>query len=352
MRGKGWWIYLSTTLLAAIFVFGLLVLVHELGHFITAKMVGMRVDEFALGFGPKLLSRKYGETIYSLRIIPLGGFNKIAGMDPDEEQDARSFCAKPVWARMLVIIAGSAMNLLLPVLLFFIVFVSAGVDRVSEEPVIGKVFQGKPAAVSGLLTGDRVLTVNEEAITSWRQFVVAIQTNAGNTVSLTLERNGERKLVTVIPEYDEKAKRGIIGVMPNIENYQPTLLESVALAVKQNITVTGAMLAGLADMVTGKAAADVAGPVGVAQMAGQVAQQGFIPLLQFAAFLSINLGIINLLPVPVLDGGHVVTLLIEAVRRKPLNRNILQTVQMIGFALLMLLLLVATFMDFTRGKPF
>ncbi|HWR39705.1 MAG TPA: RIP metalloprotease RseP [Patescibacteria group bacterium] len=343
---------MSTTLLAAIFVFGLLVLVHELGHFITAKMVGMRVDEFALGFGPKLLSRKYGETVYSLRIIPLGGFNKIAGMDPDEEQDERSFSAKSVWARMLVIIAGSAMNLLLPILLFFIVFVSAGVDKVSDQPVIGKVFPDKPAAIAGFMPGDRILSVNDGAIDSWRQFVVLIQGNSGKPVAITIERNQEKMQITVQPEYDEKAKRGIIGVTPNIENYQPSVFESVGLAVKQNITVTAAMLAGLADMVTGKAAADVAGPIGVAQMAGQVAQQGFIPLLQFAAFLSINLGIINLLPVPVLDGGHVVTLLIEAIRRKPLNRNVLQTVQMIGFALLMLLLLVATFMDFTRGKPF
>ena len=341
-----------TTVLAAIFVFGLLVFVHELGHFITAKMVGMRVDEFALGFGPKLLSWRSGETLYSLRIIPLGGFNKIAGMDPEEEQDERSFSAKPVWARMLVIIAGSAMNLLLPVFLFLLVFVSAGVDNPSEEPLIGKIFPDKPAAVAGLLTGDRVLAVNAEPIDSWRQFVSIIQAHAPEPLNIQIERDGVLQQVQVQPEYDERAKRGIIGVMPYLEHYQPSPAECVVLAVKQSWLVTSSMVVGIVEMLTGRAAADVAGPIGVAQMAGQVAQQGFLPLLQFAAFLSINLGLINLLPVPVLDGGHVITLLIEGIRRKPLSPKVLQFVQMVGFALLMLLMLVATFKDVTRGKPF
>lgn len=340
------------TTVATIFVFGLLVFVHELGHFITAKMTGMRVDEFAIGFGPKVVSYKYGETLYSWRIIPLGGFNKIAGMDPDEEQDERSFNAKSIPARMLVIVAGSTMNFVLPILLFMTIFLSSGIDTPSNSPVVGNVFPERPAAQAGLSLGDRILAVNEQEIVSWREFVNIVQVNAGNKLSLRYQHNGEVKTAVVIPEYDEKSNRGIIGVMPQIEKHHPGFSEAFGLAVKQTYAVANSMVVGIAQMITGKVAAEVAGPIGVAQMAGEVAQLGFIPLLQFAAFLSINLGLINLLPVPMLDGGHLVTLAVEGVRGKPLDKRHMQFIQMIGFALLMLLFLVATFKDISRLKIF
>jgi regulator of sigma E protease len=339
---------LSITVIATIFVFGLLIFVHELGHFVTAKIVGMRVDEFAIGFGPKLLSRKHGETLYSLRIIPLGGFNKIAGMDPEEEQDERSFSAKPIWARMLVIVAGSAMNFVLPILLLAGVFFYAGIDTPSNEAIIGSILPDKPAARAGLMTGDKILAVNEHKIDSWRDFVDNIQGNAGNQLNVRYERHGEINNITLVPEFDQKANKGIVGIMPQIQNYRPGLLESIGLAVKQTYLVTVSMIIGIGQMITGQIAAEVAGPIGVAQMAGEFAQLGVIPLLQFAAFLSINLGLINLLPVPVLDGGHIVTLAVEGVRGKPLSSSKMQIVQMIGFVLLMLLLIMATFKDVVR----
>jgi regulator of sigma E protease len=343
---------LTTTIIATIFVIGLLVFFHELGHFITAKMVGMRVHEFAIGFGPKLISKQYGETLYSIRIIPLGGFNKIAGMDPDEEQDEHSFNSKPIWARMLVIVAGPVMNFFLPILLLLLVFLTAGIDKPSDEAVIGSVMAAKPAAQAGLAVGDRILAVNDTQINSWRDFVNQIQINAGNKLNLTIERNGQVNKTAIVPEFDAKANRGIVGVMPQIFNYRPGPVEALVLSGQQVYLISISMLTGLGEMITGRAAADVAGPIGVAQMAGQVAQMGLLPLLQFAAFLSINLGLINLLPVPALDGGHIVTLAIEAIRRKPLSSEKAQFIQMIGFALLMLLMLFATFKDITRLKLF
>jgi len=343
---------LLTTVLATIFVFGLLVLVHELGHFFTAKMVGMRVDEFAIGFGPKVISYKHGETLYSWRSIPLGGFNKIAGMDPDEEQDEFSFYAKSIPARMLVIAAGSIMNFLLPVLLFMTIFLSSGIDTPSQEPIIGNVFPDKPAARAGLVVGDRILSVNNNEVTSWQQFVNIIQGNASQKLVLQYEHNGKIETATVIPEFDEKAKRGIIGIMPQLNKYHPGFVEAIGLSVKQTYFIASSMLVGIGQMITGEVAAEVAGPIGVAQMAGEVAQLGLMPLLQFAAFLSINLGLINLLPVPVLDGGHLVTLAVEGVRGKPLSKNHMQFIQMIGFALLMAIFLLATFKDLSRLKLF
>lgn len=340
------------TIIATIFVFGLLVLVHELGHFVTAKLTGMRVDEFAIGFGPKLVSYKRGETLYSLRIIPLGGFNKIAGMDPEEEQDEGSFSTKSIPARILVIIAGSAMNFVLPVVLFFIIFFSSGIDTPSNQPIVGNIFTDKPAAKAGLSLGDRIVSVNDNEIASWGDFVNIVQINAGNKLKLRFEHNGIIQSTTVIPEYDEKASRGIIGVMPQIDKYHPSFIEAAGLSFKQTYVVASSMVVGIVQMITGKVAAEVAGPIGVAQMAGEVAQLGLMPLLQFAAFLSINLGLINLLPVPVLDGGHVVTLAVEGLRGKPLSSKQMQFIQMIGFALLMLLFLVATFKDISKLKIF
>jgi regulator of sigma E protease len=343
---------LPTTILATIFVFGLLILFHELGHFMAAKSVNMKVTEFAIGFGPKLFSRKYGETVYSLRAIPLGGFNKIYGMDPDEEQDDRSFNAKPIWARMLVIIAGSTMNFVLPIIIFIIIYLSAGIETPSNQPILGNIFQDKPAYQAGLQTGDRIVSVNKQSIEDWRQFVSIIQANAGNRLEITYERGGVQHAVYIQPEFDPRANRGIIGVAPEILIHKPGFVESVTLAIKHTYLITSNMVSGIAQMITGKVEADVSGPIGVAQMAGQVAQLGILPLLQFAAFLSINLGLINLLPVPVLDGGHVVTLAIEGLRRKPLGRQSMHVIQMIGFILLMMLMIMATFKDVSRLKLF
>lgn len=343
---------MSLTIVATIFVFGLLIFVHELGHFVTAKLVGMRVHEFAIGFGPKIFSRQRGETMYSLRLIPLGGFNKIAGMDPDEEQDEKSFNAKPIWARMLVIVAGSAMNFILPVFLFLIVFSGYGIDMPSDKPIIGAILSDKPAAVAGLNAGDRITAINGAPINSWRELVSVIQTNPGKPITIEVDRRGLLQTFSLVPEYDQRSNRGIIGITPEIINYKPSPGEGLKLAVNQTYAVASSMLVGIGQMLTGKIAPDVSGPIGVAQMAGQMAQTGIIPLLQFAAFLSINLGLINLLPVPVLDGGHIVTLAVEGLRGKPLNRNSLQFVQMIGFALLMMLLVLATYKDLSRLKLF
>ncbi|MBP2654915.1 MAG: metalloprotease RseP [Firmicutes bacterium] len=337
-----------TTIIATIFVIGLLVFFHEFGHFVTAKFTGMRVDEFAIGFGPKLISKRQGETVYSLRIIPLGGFNKIAGMSTDEEQDERSFSSKPIWARMLVIFAGSFMNFVLPVLLIFLVISNSGIDIPSNQAVIGNVIANQPAARAGLINGDRILEINGVKVESWTQVVAAIRNISDAQMEITFMRGDSTSTVTVIPEYTEGVNYRVIGVAPVVNKYQPGLLEAAGLAVKQTFMWSVAILEGFRDMFTGRVPAEVAGPIGVAKIVGEVAQVGFIPLLRIAAFLSINIGMINLLPVPVLDGGHIVTLAVEGVRRKPISKEKLQFFQMIGLALLIMLFIFATFKDVMR----
>ena len=340
------------TVAATVFVFGMLVLAHEFGHFITAKLTGMRVSEFAIGFGPKLLWKKRGETEYSVRMIPLGGYNKIDGMDPEEEKDERSFSSKPVWARALVIAAGSCMNFVLPVLLFMMVFLSNGIETVSDKPVIGSLIPGKPAIQSGIASGDTVLKVNGAPVATWRQVVETIRVSKDSLQLEIRTKDGQTRTVTMIPEVDSKSGRALIGIVPVIDRQIPGFFEAASLSVSHTYTIAGKMLLGLGQMFTGKAEADIAGPIGVMRLTGEMAQLGFIPLLQFAAFLSINLGLINLLPVPLLDGGHIVTLLVEAIRRKPLNATQIRYTQMVGMALLGLLMLFATFKDLLRLNVF
>ncbi len=335
------------TLASAIFVFGLLVLFHELGHFITAKLTGMRVDEFAIGFGPKLFKVRRGETLYSIRAIPLGGFNDIAGMDPSDNQAGeRGYCEKPVLSRMIVILAGSGMNFILPIILFFGIYCFQGVAQPSTEPILGAIIEGMPAQEAGLLAGDRILSVNGEKVSTWNEFTEKIKLDEDKApIAIQYERNSQVAEVTVTPTTDLNSDRALIGVQNHVVYESKGLVESFTMALTHTRDIILYMLDALANLVKAPSGAAVTGPVGIAQMAGQVATLGFVPLLNFAALLSLNLGIINLLPVPALDGGHFVGLVIEAVRGKPLSAKALKYTQSVGIALLLLLTVVVTAKD-------
>ncbi|MBR6712496.1 MAG: RIP metalloprotease RseP [Selenomonadaceae bacterium] len=339
------------TIAAAVFVFGLLVLVHEFGHFITAKMTGMRVDEFAIGFGPKLISKKHGETVYSLRVVPLGGFNDIAGMDPaNNTAGDRGFCAKPVLSRMVVILAGSTMNFILPIVLFFTIFATVGMSVPSTEPVIGSIIQGMSAEKAGLKEGDRVLSVDGQSVTTWKEFTDKLrQIKEGENVSLQYKRGEAISEVTLSPTFNKQENRVLIGVQSETVYESKTIPEAAALSIDYTKDITVYMIESIAKLFKEpEQTENLAGPIGIVQMSGQVAENGFIPLLKFAALLSINLGIVNLLPVPVLDGGHFVNLFIEAVRGKPLGAKAVAYTQRIGLALLVMLMLFATKNDIMR----
>ena len=336
------------TILASIFVFGILVTVHEFGHFITAKLTGMRVDEFAVGFGPTIYQTKRGETQYSIRLIPLGGYNKIAGMDPEEEPTEDGFTSKPIYSRMLVILAGALMNFILPVVLFFSIFAVSGIDKPVNEPVLGGIIQDKAASHAGLMPGDRILSVNGQTIATFDDLVINLKQYPNKEVVLQVERAGNQREYRMTAEYDEEMQRPLIGVYPKFEKQPLGILEAAELSVKYTKNVIVSMTNGLVKIFTGTAPAEVSGPIGVAQMAGEIAEQGILPLLNFVAFLSINLGIMNLLPIPALDGGHFIVLIVEALRGKPLSPKTMNAIQMLGFSIILAIMAVATFMDLTK----
>ena len=337
------------TILACIFVFGILVTVHEFGHFITAKLTGMKVEEFSIGFGPNIYQQQEGETLYSLRMLPLGGYNKIAGMDPEDPEDLeRGFNSKPVTSRMLVILAGSLMNFILPVLIFFGIFLAYGMEVPQNTPVLGQIVEGYPAAQSGLKEGDRVLSINGQPVSQWPDIRTRLADAGTKPVPFEIQRDKEKLTVTVTPVLNPETGKPFIGVVSSLKKVQLTPWQAAVSSVTATKNIIKNMYASLYHMVTGKTKAELSGPVGVAKMAGQVAHKGFDMLLQFTAMLSLNLAIINLLPLPALDGGHFLILLIEAVTGHKLGKTAMQNIQKVGVAMILAITIFATFKDLTR----
>lgn len=333
------------TILAAIVLFGVLITVHELGHFLAAKGTGMQVTEFSIGFGPKVFQKQAGETLYSLRLVPLGGYNRITGMEPGEAVTPRGFNGRPMWARMLVILAGPCMNFLLPFLIFFGVFAVKGLALPVDEPVVGSLMEGYPGAEAGLQVGDRLVSINGQPLERWNEINSLIQENGPADGKLVIQRQGKRQEVTLKPRYDGESKRFLIGVRPWIEHRSLSLGESLKTAAFSVIRITGAMVDGLRMMVTGKVSAEISGPIGVAHMAGDVAAQGAIPYLEFMAFLSLDLAVLNLVPIPALDGGQFLVLVVEALLGHALAPRAKEIIQMIGVACIIALTVFATMHD-------
>ncbi|HBT47789.1 MAG TPA: RIP metalloprotease RseP [Peptococcaceae bacterium] len=332
------------TLLWALIVFSLLIVAHELGHFLVAKRAGIKVEEFAIGMGPALVQFKRGETVYSLRALPLGGFNRMAGMEGDNQDDPRGFNRKPVSVRMAVIAAGSLMNFLLAVALFIFVFMVLGIPV--DKNIIGRVEAGRPAAAAGLQPGDRVISINGVPVDSWTDMVREINRRPEETLILEIERAGQRMALSVQSERDPSTGVGLIGIRPSWE--RQGFLRSLHLGFSQAVTITAAIVISIIEMITGEIAPDVVGPVGIIQMVGEAASFGLANVLSFTAVLSLNLGLINLLPIPALDGSRLIFLTWEGLRGRPLDPSKENIIHLIGFALLMGLLLLITYRDILR----
>ncbi|MDD2472245.1 MAG: RIP metalloprotease RseP [Dehalococcoidales bacterium] len=340
------------TILSFLFVLALVIIAHELGHFGSAKAFGIKVDEFGIGFPPRLFSIKRGETIYSLNAIPLGGFTKMAGEeDPNIE---RSLASQKPWKRLLVLSAGSIMNFVLPFILISIALMIPHNTAYSDVVVV-EISPDSPAENAGFQPGDAITLVNGHEINSIIDVNRYIQLNLGKEITLTYLREGTELESSLVPRWKPPKDEGSVGFLLKAENYE-VVKESLPFwkAIPKGITETFETLVlfknSLLGLATGAVSAGgITGPLGIAQLTGEVARAGVSPLLEFAAFLSINLGIINLLPLPALDGGRIVFVLLEWVRRgKKISPQKEGMVHLIGFALLMALMLIVTFQDIIR----
>lgn len=330
-----------TTLLASIFVFGLLIASHEFGHFIVAKSSGVKVLEFSIGMGPKILGFHRGETDYSLRLLPIGGYVKMLGED-GESSDPRAFCNQSPWRRLPIIVAGAFMNFLIAILLFSIANSMTGFPK----PVIGKLDAGLPAELAGFKANDRILSVDNKKIATWNEFMIYMDENKDKEFNMTVKRDGVPFSHSLKPIFDKDMGRYRVGIQA-AQIQSGNIVESIKQSFVETTSSIKIMVSWIGKAFTGKASfKDVGGPVAIVQMSGQAASAGFPILLSFAAFLSINLGVINLLPFPALDGGWVIILLIEGITRRKIDENKIGFVNMIGFALLMIFAALVILKDF------
>jgi regulator of sigma E protease len=427
------------TILAFLFVLGVLIFVHELGHFLAARRHGVRVITFSLGFGPKILKVTRGDTEYCISAVPLGGYVKMAGENPEDPRSGHpdEFLSKTKWQRFQILFAGPAMNILLAVVVTAFVLGIQGVRQpvyFDEPALIGSVVSGSPAEQAGLKRGDRVVTVSGDQIATWKDLELAIGlrrpnrdmsvtvlrdgqnvttnvrpvaegkyevseigvlpdanpvitrvlagdraekaglkagdiilavngermatrmqlidviSHSGNkTIQVTVRRDGGDQTVTATPE--QRGARGWLGVELSepTKSFTPGPFEAIRLSVAHNIESSGIIFRTLAGLFTGETSVrQLQGPVGIAQLSGESAQEGFITLLSLMAMLSINLGILNLMPVPVLDGGHILIMALEGIARRDFSMQVKEKMLLAGFVVLMMLMVTVIYNDLTR----
>ena len=330
-------------IIMAILGFSLLIIVHELGHFIMAKVNGIKVEEFSIGMGPEIFSKKGKETQYSLRLFPIGGYVKMLG-EEEVSDDERSFSSKSPLRRITVILAGVTMNIIFAIVAFSIIISNRGYT----EARISKLEPNTPAIESGLQVGDKILAIDGSRVFTTTDVSMGIQLSKGKTVDLLVNRNGKKENIKVTPRLVDKDGTQVYQVgfyYTPVEN--PTVLESIKESFNETISLVTQTYKSLKMMVTVKVnfKTDVGGPVTIIKMSGQAAKNGLMTLTYFLGFISINLAVFNLLPFPALDGGWTVILLIELITRRKVPDKIVGAANYIGFMILIGFMIVVTLKD-------
>lgn len=347
--------------LAFLLTLSLIILVHEWGHFIVARRIGVKVERFSFGFGPRLLGIVRGGTDYCVCLFPFGGYVKMAGESLEsaleEPKKPWEYRARSVGERMRIVLAGPLINYGLGFILFFFIFL-VGAPVLTTQ--VGQVMEGYPAFEAGLKAADRILAINGRSMENWEEVTQAIHAER-KRVDLDLERGGERLRLSVVPKVEEvnnllgvKIRVGLIGITPSNEVvvHRYPVPQAFFKAAQRVWTLTDLTLRAFLRILTGGLSLKetVTGPIGIFHITSAVAEQGFISLLQFIAVLSTSLGLFNLLPIPVLDGGHLAFLLIERLRSKPVSLKVQETMTRIGLGLLLLLLVVVTYNDLEKFR--
>ncbi|NCB72669.1 MAG: RIP metalloprotease RseP [Clostridia bacterium] len=328
-------------IILAILIFTFLVLIHELGHFLTAKFLKVRAYELSLGMGPKIFGKKHNDTEYTLRALPFGAYVRFGDEDDSMFEESDNFMNQSPWDRIKIIMMGPLVNMVAALMIMILVVFLSGV------PVnkIGSVAADMPAAAAGLRAGDEILEVEGAPTSSWEDVVKAIDANSDDTISVIVQREGQQaQTIEITPTLSEG--RMMIGITPAFEK---NLGQSVVSGTKATLNMSTMMLDIVKKLFTGKAdISSFSGPVGIVAIVDDVASTGWINLLYLTSVLSLNLGILNLLPIPGLDGSKILIYGFEALSGKPMNKDIEMKLTMVGFAVLMAFTIFVTFKDITR----
>ena len=338
------------SIVAVLFTFGLVIFLHEFGHFLVCKLAGIRVEAFSFGFGPELFGRTKGDTRYSIRAVPLGGYVKPAGESLDEVSGAPDeYFAKPWYTRLGVVFAGPFMNYLLAFVLFSGVILWVGEPVFSDLPVIGDLSQGYPAETAGLKPGDRFLKVDGVAVENWSGMADKIYSKAEKEISITYSRGGTEATVKLkTRKAPDGSGRGVIGIAPST-GYKPVpFFKGIAMGAHQCWYWTAFTVKTLKSNFDKREKPDLAGPIGIVNIVSKAAHTGLTDLVFLIALISVAVGFFNLLPIPILDGGWAVLYLYEGISRRKLTGKIMQYVNGAGMAMLLSILLFATYNDIMR----
>ena len=355
------------TIISFAIVLGLLIFVHEFGHFVWAKFFGVKVLKFSLGFGPKLISRQYGETEYLVSAFPLGGYVKMFGESPGEIAEEglsprelkRSFATRPVWQRFIIVAGGPVFNLLFAMFLFFIIVFVAGLPQPIDTTTIGDVGQGSPAAEAGLQPDDTIIAIDGKETRLWEDVSLLIKESEGGEVVMTTRRGDETLEIVVTPRMEMTknifgevvGERYMVGIARTEEVVYEKVgfVKSLQAGVSQTWSWMYLTVLGLVKIIQKVVpASELGGPILIAKIAGERMEAGWVNFLYFMGVLSVNLGILNLLPIPILDGGHLVFFSVEAILRKPLNLRTMEILQQIGLVLLGSLMIFVFYNDLIR----
>jgi regulator of sigma E protease len=345
--------------LSAIILLGLIIFIHELGHFLSAKLMGVRVLKFSLGFGPKLIGKKYGDTEYLISSIPFGGYVKMlgesSGEELKEEEKVFAFNYQPVWKRFIIVFLGPLFNLVFAMVIFFFVF-SYGIPVLLPE--VGDVLPQSPAERAGLMKGDTVISIDGSQINQWDEMTKIIHTSPGRSLNLKIKRRSEVITLSVVPEkkripdlFGQGKEVGLIGIKPSGNTFikKSDLAESLTNAVSRTWEIAVLTIVSIVKLIQRVIPMEtIGGPILIVQMAGEQASLGILNFFVFMAIININLGVLNLLPIPILDGGHILFLGIEAIRRKPLEEKFITIAQKVGLAVILFIMAFAIYNDLIR----
>lgn len=341
------------TLIYFILILGVIVLIHEFGHFIFAKKAGIYVYEFSIGMGPRIFkwTRKNDETEYSIRLIPIGGFVQMAGEEVEDDKSIpknKKFGTKTFGQKFMTVIAGIMNNFILAILLFFIIALINGAPQ--NKAIVGEISEDYPAYTSGLKTGDRILKINGKNAKTYDTLALELQVNNGKKIEMEVERNGKTKTINLTPKKEKQDGQTVYKYGFTITDEVETgFFASLKYAFTKTFSLLHQMILIIAYLVTGNLnLTALSGPVGIYSIVGTAASSGILSILSLTALLSVNVGFINLLPLPAFDGGRLLFIIIEKIKGKPVDPRLENTIHSIGFFLLMALMLLITYNDIIR----